>query len=85
MRTGRYAIHRKRKEDDILAVKHKAKAKVEGLEETRISKKESQERKIVAVKRSHVKVIAQLKSAAFKKSRNDDKRVLELKDALDQQ
>ena len=57
-RTGRFEIHRKRKEDEILAVKRNAKAKVEGLEQTRISEKESQEKKIAAVKRSHVKVIA---------------------------
>ena len=84
-RTGRFEIHHKRKEDEILAVKRKAKTKVEGLEQTCISEKESLEKDIAAVKRSHVKVIAQLESAAFKKSKNVDKRVLELKDALDQQ
>ena len=84
-RTGRFEHHRKRKEDEILAVKRKAKAKVEVLEQTFICQKESQEKKIASVKRSHVKVISQLTSAAFKKSRKGDKRALELTDALHQQ
>ena len=45
-RTGRFEHHHKRKEDEILAVKCKLKAKVEVLEQTCISQKESQEKKI---------------------------------------